>query len=366
MKDKMIGQILRKLGIIDSTTVKCTLEIQKQEKKDFGSILVEKKVLKRNFLEEVISAVKGDKSALLKIVNKKIGEILVSLHYADEEKVNEVVAHQTQITEKKKLGEILVEKGLVKIHHIKKALKVQKNLASILTISSLSFLIVQGCSPRIPLESSVGVVQNYSSSAITKVLSDGIASSINYHNDGTIAIANIPYFQQGSDNTCAQACMTSLLNYWGVNVSYQSVVNQTNSGNLPTDVVKITNFLRKNGLYAQDYREATINFLKDRVNKGTPVIILLDFGKLSYEHYVLVTGYNDKTEELLILDPVDGPNQRYSYQSIESMWENRSLEKIKIFGDKYSKIAFDVYSPQIIEQNKELAYKLNSNRNPAY
>lgn len=364
--ENKIGQILRKLGIIDSVILKCTLEIQKQEKKDFGSILVEKKVLKRNFLEEIIDAVKGDKSALLKLVNKKIGEILVSLHYAEEDKIEEAIINQVKIGENKKIGEILVEKGLVKLHHVNKALKIQKKLASILTFSSLSLFIIQGCSPKIPFESSFGIVQNYSSSSVTKVLSDGIASSINYHNDGTIAIANVPYFQQGSDNTCAQACMTSLLNYWGVNISYQSVVNQTNSGNLPTDVVKITNFLRKNGLYAQDYREATIDFLKDRVNKATPVIVLLDFGKLSYEHYVLVTGYNDKTEELLILDPIDGPNQRYSYQSIESMWENRSLQKMKIFGDKYSRIAFDVYNPKIVEQNKELAYKLNNNRNLAY
>ncbi len=354
MKNR-IGQLLKRLGIIDSNTIKNALEIQKKENKLFGSILVEKNIIKKDFLEEIIDASTGNEKSLYNIVNKKIGEIFVSLNYVTKEQVNEALNEQKD----KKIGSVLLEKGLIQISQLKKVLKVQKRFASILAVSLISFSSIQACTPRVSFESSIGIVQDYSSSNINKVLNDRVGSTLNYHQDGTIAISNIPYFKQGNNNTCAQSVMASVLNFWGVPVSYQSIIKQTNSSNIFTDVNSITSYLRKNGLYAQDYRQADINFLKDRINKGNPVIILLDFGKITTEHYVLVTGYNDKEREFIILDPIDGPNQKYDYDRIEQMWKNNSLKNVKLFGDKYSKIAFDIYNPSANTTN----YAITPNNN---
>lgn len=218
----------------------------------------------------------------------------------------------------------------------------KRNKFVILTSLSLIFLLQACNAPRVPMQNFVGMIENYNQSQVLKVLSVKEQGSINYYQDGTIALTNVPFVQQGNDNTCGQAILTMILNYWGINISYQSIVNETNPANLPTDLNRITSYLRKKGLYAQDYRKARLSFVKNRILKGIPVIILLDFGSLQTEHYVIATGYNDVRQELIFSDPVDGPNMRLPYSQIEMMWENRSLKNLGIFGDKYDQVAFDV------------------------
>lgn len=149
------------------------------------------------------------------------------------------------------------------------------------------------------MQNFVGMIENYNQSQVLKVLSVKEQGSINYYQDET-AITNVPFVKQGNDNTCGQAILTIILNYWGINISYQSIVNETNASNLPTDVDRITNYLRKKGLYAQDYRKAKLSFVKDRILKEI-IIILLDFGTLQTEHYVIATGYNETRQELIFL-----------------------------------------------------------------
>jgi len=214
-----------------------------------------------------------------------------------------------------------------------------------LFIGSIFLASVLSCSaPQVPIQSETGLVKDYSTiSTLQKVVKYGKQGNVNYYKDGTIAISNIPYFMQGNDNTCGQAVITSILNFWGKNLSYQEVVNETNKSNLPTDIQRITDFLRSKGLYAQDYRGATLNFIKDRILKGNPIIVLLDFGSLSVEHYVIVTGYNETREELIVLDSVDGPNRMLPYAKFEKMWMNVSLRRTGFYVTKYDRVAFDVY-----------------------
>lgn len=345
MREELIGQKLKKLGILSEEQISNIVNTQNNTGKKFGELLVENNLIKKEFLEDIVLALSGNKLSIKKLENKKFGEILVDLHYIDEETIDLILKEQLNTNETsfcKKIGILLLEKGLIASEKITKAFVIQKRLAY---IGLVGFFIASCGSPKVPLQSNIGIVQDYSASNIVQVLKESPIGSVNYYQDGTIAISNVPHFKQGDDNTCGQAVMASILNYWGVNVSYQKVVNETNVGNLPTDVPSITRYLKKKGLFAQDYRLATLSFVKDRVQKGRPVIILLDFGKISFEHYVIVTGFNEQRKELIILDPVEGSNIRMSYDAVESMWQNVSLKKLGIFGDKYNKIAYDVYLP---------------------
>jgi predicted double-glycine peptidase len=347
LKDRL-GQLLKKLGILDEDQITDTLSLQSKSKKLFGKILVDKKLLKNEFLEDILQAAKGNNIAIDKLNNKKIGELLVDLNYLDERLIETSLQEQNSfLKNSKKLGEILIEKGALAVEKVSRVLSIQKKLASLTLITLMSTTMLAGCStPKVPIQSTVGVVENYTDSSLLQVLNTNPSGSVNYYKDGTIAISNVPFFKQGNDNTCGQAVMASILNYWGINIPYQTVVNQTNSANLPTDVDKITNYLKKKGLFAQDYRQASLNFIRDRIQKGNPVIVLLDFGKLNNEHYVVVTGYNEENQEVIILDPIDGPNMRLGYDEFETMWENRSLQKVGIFGDKYVRIVFDINASQ--------------------
>ncbi|GIW22948.1 MAG: hypothetical protein KatS3mg068_1955 [Candidatus Sericytochromatia bacterium] len=327
-----IGYLLKKVGIIDDNIVDSILKIQKQTKERFGNILVKNNLLDKDFLEDILKNINQKK-----IFRKKLGEILVGLKFIEEKLINKAL--EIQKTNNKRLGEILLSENLISKEKLFKALKIQKKLFLI----SISSIFVASCgSPRVPLQSPIGTIQSYNYSPVLKTLKDSGLGKVNYYKDGSIVIEGVPFFQQGRDNTCGQAVMASILNFWGINISYQQIVNETNPGNGPTDVSKITSYLRRQGLNAQDYRLATLNFVKDRIQKGQPVIMLLDFGSLQTVHYVIAVGYNDETQEMIFHDSVDGPFVRLSYVQVEQLWENLSMRKLGIFGDKYKRIAFDV------------------------
>lgn len=166
------------------------------------------------------------------------------------------------------------------------------------------------------------------------------------YEDGLLAIRDVPWFHQGNDRTCAQANVASLLNYWGIPMSYADVVQTMNPLNLPTDVRPISLFLQSLGLQAQEYRLATPNFLKQQIHLGRPTLVLLDFGNLPSLHYVLVTGYNDLEGYYLISDPIERPDLRMSYATFERMWQNHTMRQLGV-GDRYSRVAFDVWLSQV-------------------
>lgn len=353
LKDKL-GQVLKNLNIIESKDIKSVLAEQKRTKKLFGQILSEKSLIRNQLIDDVVRASEGDSQVIDKLSNKKLGELLVDLHYLENKNLEQVLSEQ-KYSQNKKLGEMLIEKGLLAYKKLRKALNIQKKLSTLTAVTLVSAIALAGCStPRVPMQSLTGTVENYHSSVIRVLNDTNPAGTVNYYQDGTIAITNVPFFRQGHDNTCGQAVMASILNFWGVNVPYQTIVNQTNAGNLPTDVWKITDYFKKYGLYAQDYRLATLDFVKVRIQNGQPVIMLLDFGTVSTEHYVIATGYNENTQEMIILDPIDGPNVKLPYTQVEKMWENRSLKGLGIFGDKYNRIVFDVKNPFL--ENQKLGF----------
>jgi predicted double-glycine peptidase len=217
-------------------------------------------------------------------------------------------------------------------------------------VMGLGMLVATGCTgAMIPTQPAAGIVQNYPSRSpivntlplTTQAGTRSTTKKLNVYADGMVALTGLPWFSQGNDRTCAQANIASVMNYWGVQASYPQVVKEMNPMNLPTDVANITTYLRNKGFTAQDYRKASINFLKQQVNNGRPTIVLIDFGDLASQHYVTVKGYNDKTGDILYNDPVEGGNMLLDYASFEKMWQNKSLAGIG-FGDKYAQIAFDV------------------------
>lgn len=333
-----IGQSLKKIGILNQVQINNILNIQKNDKKLFGNILLDKSIVSKPFLDNFIKTLSGNKEALSELKNKKIGELLVDLNCTDKDKLNECL--KIQKNDKRKLGQIALEKGYILKSQLNKAVNIQKKTASLFIITLASTTVLASCaSPRV---GNFATLDNYAESNVVKSLNANPLGSVNYYQDGTVSISNLPFYQQGNNNTCGQAVMTSILNYWGVDITYQTVVNQTNSWNMFTDVDKITRYIRQKNVYAQDYRMASLSFLKDRIRKGLPVIVLLDFGTLATEHYVIVRGYNDEEKEFIILDPVDGPNIKIKYDAFEKMWENKSLEQMGLFGDKYKRIAFDI------------------------
>lgn len=224
-----------------------------------------------------------------------------------------------------------------------------KNKMLILLISSI--LLFSCGTPTVPEQPDTGVVYNYTPQTNIKrgllgnkrtKLQTVKLGNLSISQDGTKSVIGIPFFKQGKDNTCGQATMTSILNFWGIKLDYQTVVNETNSSNIGTDLTVITNFVKKQGLDSTAYNHGSIDDIKYLIDQSRPPIVLLDFGSLSKEHYVVISGYNDTQKVFLINDPVQGANIKVTYTNFEKYWQNNSLSNLLIFGDKFKNSFIDV------------------------
>ena len=169
-------------------------------------------------------------------------------------------------------------------------------------------------------------------------------ANIQVYQNGSRVIDGVPFFRQGNDNTCGQAVITTLVNFWGIDMDYQAVVNEANPNNLPTTDAAMTNYLRSKGLKAQPFRRASLENLIHQINQGRPTPVLLDFGGLSQEHYVIVVGYNPDKNTMIVHDSLEGPYIEMPSARFVQMWENQSLQSVHIFGgENYRRIMFDVF-----------------------
>ena len=111
---------------------------------------------------------------------------------------------------------------------------------------------------------------------------------------GTVhMIENVPFFPQETYQ-CGPASLAGVLSYWGVNVFPEiiaaEIYSRSAKGTLNLDMV----------LYAQDKglhvtrSMGNIKYLKENVDLGYPVIVMVDYGFWVYQrnHFMVVVGYN--------------------------------------------------------------------------
>lgn len=372
---KSLGELLLQVHRITPEDLQLALQEQTQTQDYLGHILVRKGFLTEDELEDLLATqmvmTEAEEQHCAEIVEslnppsvntsspfqpirKKLGEILIATRQLSPAQLDQAVTLQKQTP--KRLGDLLVDLGLVPVKEIQRALRLQKRLLTLLMGTALGVTVLASCSrPIVPgqipamadmsIASQFGAASTYQSGAF-KTLEVGSGQSLRVFQNGSKILERVPFFKQGNDNTCGQAVMTSLLNYWGDDIAYQEVVDEANPRNLPTTDMAILTYLRSKGLKAQAYRRATIDNLISQINKGRPTPVLLDFGGISQEHYVIVVGYNLKKNTLVIHDSLnlEGPYMEMDIRVFERMWQNRSLRNIHVFGgDNYYRIMFDVY-----------------------
>ena len=114
-------------------------------------------------------------------------------------------------------------------------------------------------------------------------------------NSKPIIIDNVPFYSQEAFQ-CGPASLAGIMNYWGIKISPEDIAKAIYSksarGKLTIDMVLFAN---KNGLYAQQY-EGGIDDIKEKIDRGYPLLVLVDLGFYLYKayHYMVVIGYNNE------------------------------------------------------------------------
>ncbi len=108
-------------------------------------------------------------------------------------------------------------------------------------------------------------------------------------------LIDVPFVQQ-RDHFCGPASLSSLLKYYGLDVSQEeiakSVYDPKLKGALITD---LENYARKKG-FKTELKQGSLEEVKVLIDRGIPPILLIDMGKLwvSVPHYIVIVGYEGR------------------------------------------------------------------------
>lgn len=342
-----LGDILLKAKRVTSRQLDRALEEQKRTNERLGEVLVRFGLITATELDAVLNW-QQDSAKSPAAVRMMLGEILVATDVISRSQLEKALNKQ-QLT-KQQIGEILIDAGYVKPNQILEALRIQSKLVAASLVAALAMSALSGCGmspPSVPTGAGYGTAQGerayyYEQTYDQRQIQQQGGSSQVKRYDNVTVIDGVPFFKQNSgDNTCGQAAMSVVLNYWGKDVSYQQVVNENNRFNLATSQSTISSYLKSKGLKVNAYRKGNMGFLYSLIDQGRPPVVLLDYD--GYEHYVVVVGYNKAAGTILIHDSIDGPYEQIPLPKFKQMWQNKSITGIPLVGGaNYEGLLFDI------------------------
>ena len=108
-------------------------------------------------------------------------------------------------------------------------------------------------------------------------------------------IRNVPFYPQ-KKNQCGPASLAGVMVFRGVFTSPEEIAAEiyspTAGGSLDSDLRR---YAVRKGLHAEQYR-GSVEDLKAQIDRGNPVIVLVDTGFLSYRahHFMVIIGYDGR------------------------------------------------------------------------
>jgi hypothetical protein len=143
---------------------------------------------------------------------------------------------------------------------------------------------------------------------------------------------------QVDDWSCGPNSATRLLNAYGSQVAYETLMQDAQDSNVITDwelgtpPPYLQEIMQQYKSDVQWESDASLNTVLNLIGQGKPVIALTGRGEFPYPqvggfdlgpeklHYVLLTGFDLNTQQLFFMD-TDGASKTWSYGEFGQLWD---------------------------------------------
>jgi ABC-type bacteriocin/lantibiotic exporter with double-glycine peptidase domain len=134
----------------------------------------------------------------------------------------------------------------------------------------------------------------------------------------SVLVLPVPFVAQEKD-TCGAAALAMVLRYWERPASQDEIARELFDAELHGILgSKLAEFARRRGLWALAY-EGDLAQLRDYLGKGRPLIVAWKLEKSRY-HNVVVVGYDDEQDAIVVNDPGEGPLRRVPVRTFDERW----------------------------------------------
>lgn len=131
----------------------------------------------------------------------------------------------------------------------------------------------------------------------------------------------VPFIPQTQAGYCGVVALTMILNYWNDPVEQNELIERVYlpslKGTLSVDLVE---YAKTRGFNAELYF-GNLQDIKDKIRLGYPLIAILSNKTNSVGHYIVLVGYNDKNQSVLV-HKEKSPYEEISYEKFLALWKN--------------------------------------------
>lgn len=197
----------------------------------------------------------------------------------------------------------------------------------VITLFGGYFLLTQKINTNQLLESSVLGVN---SKKEIQPINEAEHLTVKISQPQTQTLLSIPTFVSQTFNNCGPANLAMLFNFWGTPTTQQKIAEDLRPFNNPKGGVddkavfndEMASYAKLNGFESLVRPNGDIEKIKMFLANGIPVVVSAWLHKNEdIGHYRLVKGFDDFKKIIITDDSYLGPNQNFSYQDFNEMWQ---------------------------------------------
>lgn len=134
-------------------------------------------------------------------------------------------------------------------------------------------------------------------------------------------VISVPWEKQADSTSCGAAALASVYAYHGVEEPQEEIASRIRTGWLKLNRHDLmVKDCRNRGLQVEVSKGGSLETIKRALDDEKPVIAVVWDRLALFRHAVVITGYDEEGEQLLVSDPASGPDSLWSYDAFRKAW----------------------------------------------